>query len=64
MSISSNPKYNIDLRHDFIQILSEKLSEDQVQALVEDLEMLKFNCDVRRSEEETKEWQLLIGLND
>ena len=56
MSISSNPKYNIDLRHDFIQILSEKLSEDQVTALVEDLEMLKFNCDVRRSEEETKEW--------
>ena len=31
--------------------------------MVEDLENLNFNCAVRR-EEESKEWQLLIGLND
>lgn len=34
-----------------------------MSALVEDLENLNFNCAVRR-EEESKDWQLLIGLND
>ena len=55
MSISSRPELHIDLRHDFIQILSEELEEGQVNALIEDLEELSFNCAVRR-EEETKEW--------
>lgn len=62
-SISSKPELNIDLRHDYIQILSEKLSEAQVGALVTDLEAMNFNC-ATRQESETKEWQLLIGLND
>jgi len=38
MSISNKPELNIDLRHDYIMILSEKLTDDQVHALVEDLE--------------------------
>ncbi len=63
MSISSRAELNIDLRHDFILILSEKLSDEQAQAIVEDLKSLSFNCDRRRNEE-SKEWQLLIGLND
>ena len=63
MSISAKPEYHIDLRHDFIQILSDKLTDDQIDALKTDLEALNFNCASRR-EEESKEWQVLIGLND
>mmetsp|Transcript_25062 Transcript_25062/g.31382 ORF Transcript_25062/g.31382 Transcript_25062/m.31382 type:complete len:170 (-) Transcript_25062:1742-2251(-) len=63
MSISSKAEYHIDLRHDYIQILSESLNDDQVTALMEDMESLGFNCAQRR-DDETKEWQLLIGLND
>ena len=63
MSISSRPELNIDLRHDFILILSEDLTEDQTHAMLEDLESLEFNCAMRR-EQESKQWQLLIGLND
>ena len=69
MSISERPELHIALRHDFIQILSEKLTDNQITALVEDLENLNFNCKALRSEEggekeEEKEWNLLIGLND
>lgn len=35
-----------------------------MKAIKEDLEDKKFNCALRRSEEESKEWQLLVGLND
>jgi len=38
MSISARPEFHIDLRHDFIQILSDKLTEAQVNALITDLE--------------------------
>ena len=55
MSISAKPELHIDLRHDFIQTLSEELEDSQVRALVSDLEALNFNCALRR-EEETKEW--------
>jgi len=44
MSISARPDFHIDLRHDFIQILSEKLTSDQVNALITDLENQSFNC--------------------
>ena len=68
MSISDRPELHIALRHDFIQILSAKLTENQINALVEDLESLNFNCKAQRSEEgekeDEKEWNLLIGLND
>ena len=37
MSISARPEFHIDLRHDFIQILSNKLTDDQVNALITDL---------------------------
>ncbi len=63
MSISSRAELNIDLRHDFILILSDKLSDDQTQAIVKDLESLSFNC-AKRRDQETKDWLLLIGLND
>ena len=68
MSISNRPELNIALRHDFIQILSAKLTDNQINALVDDLQNLNFNCKAQRSEEgekdEEKEWNLLIGLND
>ena len=63
MSISNKPELNIDLRHDFIQILAETVTDDQVKALIEDMEAIGFNCAFRR-EEESKEVQFLVGLND
>lgn len=64
MSLSKRPEYHIDLRHDFIFVINGELEESQVKAIKEDLEDKKFNCALRRSEEESKEWQLLVGLND
>ena len=64
MSLSRRKEFYIHLRHDFCQIMSRKISVEQMNALVTDLESLGFNCALKCEEEEEKRWQLLIGLND
>ena len=55
MSITSRPELDMDLRHDFINIIDEKMPEAMIQALKDDLEDLTFNCSIRK-DEETKDW--------
>lgn len=62
MSISSRPELNMHLRHDFIFVLNKSLTETQLKAISTDLELLKYNCAVRKNKEDN--WVLLVGLNN
>lgn len=62
MSISNRPELHIALRHDFIFVMNKELSKEQLQAVSKDFTDLKFNCVIRKDEED--QWLLLIGMND
>ena len=63
MSYTNKPELDIELRHDYILLFSEELTSDQVKAMATDMENLNFNCAIRK-DEESKDWQFLVGLND
>ena len=63
MSLSKRAEFHMDLRHDYVLVLEESMGEKEVKALQSDLEKLNFNV-ATDFEEETKEWRILIGLND
>lgn len=52
---------HLDKRHDFAIVFSGEMSEHTVQYISRDLTELKFNCAVRKHEED---WVLLVGLHD
>ena len=63
MSITNRPELHINLRHDYIFVMTKDLTEKQVQAVSKDLVDQKFNCSVRR-EKDDGNWLLLVGMND
>lgn len=50
------------MRHDFIFVMNKDISIEQLEAVSNDLTERKFNCVIRKDDEE--DWLLLIGLND
>ena len=63
MSISNRPELYMHLRHDYVFILSSKLTEEQIKALQDDLEALEFNV-VYRKEESSGNWLCFVGLHN
>jgi len=53
----------MQLRHDFVFILSQSLNDKQVEALKSDLESVSFNVAIRK-EEESGNWLFFVGLHD
>ena len=63
MSISNRPELHINLRHDYIFVMTKDLEEKQVQAVSQDLTDQKFNCKIQK-EKSSGNWLLLVGMND
>ena len=53
----------LELRHDFILVISHKLNQEQIDGIATDLRGLRCNVDVRQEEEGDKNWLLMIGCN-
>lgn len=61
MSITSDSKNKLHLRHDYCLKLSKDLTQLQIEALRTDLEQQGYNCFIKSEEQE---WIFFIGLND